>query len=172
MKIRFIAFATILSILFIVLFRLFKPVFIFVLLISIAILSRAYNHIIQIYQLGLEYYSGSTILTALLLGPYAGMIMGVASQFLAYLFSGKIKYYNYIGSAYWGIIGFVFAYLKHINISYLHIASVILFEVATTPLFIMSGARITSSSFHFITHIGLTLFLANTLTPALYFILR
>jgi uncharacterized membrane protein len=123
-------------------------------------------------QLGLEFYSGATILTAYLLGPLPGAIQGILSNFFAYFFSGKIKYYTYISMASWAIIGYICGYLTRFNITVVGILSVLIYDLVTQPIFVMSGARITSALFNFFTHLLLTIFLFRTLVPVLYFILR
>jgi len=113
-----------------------------------------YNHIFWLPQLGFELYSTATIITALLYGPFLGFIMGNLSQLLAYALSGKIKYYTYLGMIGWGIIGIIVGLTRNFNfnITHLGIFFVFIYDIITLPLFIMSGARITSALFHFVTH--------------------
>ena len=151
-----------------------KALFTFFLLLFLASISRLYNHYFFLPQLGFELYSTATVLTGLLLGPIWGFVQGVLSNFLAYFLSGKIKYYTYISMVSWGIIGFICGYLRHfnINLTLIGVGFVLLYDLITTPIFVISGARITSALFHFVTHLLLSLILFRTLAPLLYIILR
>lgn len=155
-------------------FNRHKTLFIFVFLLVLASISRTYNHFIFIPQLGFELYSVSTVLTGLLLGPWYGLLQGMLSQFFAYFFSGKIKYYTYLGIVGWGLIGFICGLLQTSNIPLftLGVGFVILYDLITAPIFIFSGARITSCIFHDVTHALISMFVFRTIAPLLYSILR
>ncbi len=157
-----------------VFFQKHKTFFTFFILLFLASISRIYNHFFWLPQLGFELYSTSTILTGLLLGPWYGMLQGLLSNFFAYFFSGKIKYYTYISMTAWGLIGLTCGLIRHlnINITVLGVLFVIIYEIITVPIFVISGARISSAMFHTFTHILLTMFIFRTLVPILYAILR
>jgi LytS/YehU family sensor histidine kinase len=151
-----------------------KALFTFFFLLFLASISRLYNHYFFLPQLGFELYSTATVLTGLILGPMWGLLQGLLSNFFAYFLSGKIKYYTYISMVSWGLIGFVCGHLRHfnINLSILGVGFVLIYDLITTPIFVISGARITSALFHFVTHFLLSLFLFRTVAPLLYTMLR
>ena len=158
----------------VIFFQRHKTIFTFFILLFLASISRIYNHFFWLPQLGFELYSTSTILTGLLLGPWYGLLQGLLSNFFAYFFSGKIKYYTYISMTAWGIIGLICGLISsfNINITILGVGFVIIYEIITVPIFVISGARISSAIFHMFTHILLTIFIFRTFVPILYTILR
>lgn len=173
-KISKIIFLLVLVYLILLVYFLYRPFFIFFFLLFLASISRMYNHIYWLPQLGFELYSTATVLTGLLLGPWLGLLQGILSQFFAYFFSGKIKHYAIIGMSSWAIIGFICGLIRNLDFSVTQIGIffVVLYEAITTPLFRLSGVRTFSAIFHLITHIIISVFLFSTIVPILYNILR
>jgi hypothetical protein len=165
---------TIMIILSYIVFQRYKAIAIFGLLLLGAAVSRMYNHIFWIPQLGFELYSSATVLTGYLLGPLPGLFQGILSNFFAYLLSGKIKFYAVISMLAWGMIGFACGLLRDFNLDITKVGLffVISYDIITTPIFISSGARVTSAAFHFVTHILFSVILFSSLVPFIYSILR